>query len=278
MKANKKVIGAAGLAAILVVGGSFAYFNQTMTVNNPFDTGKYDTNVTEDFDPTDGKNWEPGATVNKDVEVNNTGKYDVLVRVKFTEKWVNKDSGVEIAQNTTGLKGDAYQTDATDGLTTGDYSVVKKTLNDANWVYNNTDGYWYYKNNLKAGGSTGIFLDAVTLLEDADMGKYVTTNYYTTATDKTTVTEYSDDVNDDATKWVKYDDNTDGSLDKAVPDGAKHSMSVTKLDANASGYGNANYTLTVTTQTVQATDAAMKDAFGLSAALPECNWILDQNK
>ena len=52
MKANKKVIGAAGLAAILVVGGSFAYFNQTMTVNNPFDTGKYDTNVTEDFNPS----------------------------------------------------------------------------------------------------------------------------------------------------------------------------------------------------------------------------------
>ena len=53
MKANKKVIGAAGLAAILVVGGSFAYFNQTMTVNNPFDTGKYDTNVTEDFNPSE---------------------------------------------------------------------------------------------------------------------------------------------------------------------------------------------------------------------------------
>ena len=73
MRKNKKIAGVAGLAAIMVIGGTFAYFNQTMTVTNPFDTGKYDTNVTEDFKPEDGDNWEPGAEVNKDVTVKNTG-------------------------------------------------------------------------------------------------------------------------------------------------------------------------------------------------------------
>lgn len=270
MKANKKVIGAAGLAAILVVGGSFAYFNQTMTVNNPFDTGKYDTNVTEDFNPEDGKNWEPGATVNKDVEVNNTGKYDVLVRVKFDEKWVNKTDS-SITKANTGMDLTTSQDNATDGLTTADGSVVKKTLaNSDKWVYNTADGYWYYKANLKASESTGKFLDAVTLLEDADMGSYITTNYYTEAEIAPEKTEIGASEAEATTKWVKYTGN--------VPATAKHNMVITSQDSTKPGYGNANYTLTITTQTVQATDAAMKAAFGLTAAPTGCTWILDQNK
>lgn len=271
MRKNKKIAGVAGLAAIMVIGGTFAYFNQTMTVTNPFDTGKYDTNVTEDFKPEDGNNWEPGAEVNKDVTVKNTGDYDVLVRVKLTEKWVNKTTSNTVAENTTGLKGNASQANATDGLTTGDYSVVEKTLDAANWVYsdpeNGGDGYWYYKTNLEAGTDTGKFLDAVKLLEDADMGKYTVTNYYTTAETKPGESAIGDDP---ATQWVAYTGN--------VPQAAKHSMAVTKQDPNATGYGNANYTLTITAQTVQATDAAMKDAFGLTAQPTGCTWNLTQNK
>lgn len=267
MRKNKKIAGVAGLAAIMVIGGTFAYFNQTMTVTNPFDTGKYDTNVSEDFKPEDGDNWEPGAEVNKDVTVKNTGDYDVLVRVKLTEKWVNKTKGNTVAENTTGLKGDASQVDAKDGLTTGDYSVVEKTLNENDWVYNDADGYWYYKTNLKAKTDTGKFLDAVKLLEDADMGKYTVTNYYTTAETKPLEGAIGDDP---ANKWVAYTGN--------VPKDAKHSMAVTTLDPKASGYANSNYTLTITAQTVQATDAAMKDAFKLTAAPAGCTWNLTQNK
>lgn len=267
MRKNKKIAGVAGLAAIMVIGGTFAYFNQTMTVTNPFDTGKYDTNVTEDFKPEEGENWEPGAEVNKDVTVKNTGDYDVLVRVKLTEKWVNKTTGNPVAENTTGLKGNASQIDATDGLTTGDYSVVEKTLNDSNWVYNDEDGFWYYKTNLEAKTDTGKFLDAVKLLENADMGKYTVTNYYTEAEEKPGEDKIGDDPE---TQWVAYTGN--------VPESAKHSMAVTKQDPNAPGYGNANYTLTITAQTVQATDAAMKDAFGLTAQPAGCSWNLTQNK
>lgn len=267
MRKNKKIAGVAGLAAIMVIGGTFAYFNQTMTVTNPFDTGKYDTNVTEDFKPEDGDNWEPGAEVNKDVTVKNTGDYDVLVRVKLTEKWVNKTTSNTVAENTTGLKGDASQVDAKDGLTTGDYSVVEKTLNENDWVYNDADGYWYYKTNLKAKKDTGKFLDAVKLMENADMGKYTVTNYYTEADDKPGEGAIGDNP---ASQWVAYTGN--------VPKTAKHSMAVTKQDPNAPGYGNADYTLTITAQTVQATDAAMKDAFKLTAAPAGCTWNLTQNK
>ena len=144
-------------------------------------------------------------------------------------------------------------------------------MNAANWVYsdpeNGGDGYWYYKTNLAAGTDTGKFLDAVKLLEDADMGNYTVTNYYTTAETKPGESAIGDDP---ATQWVAYTGN--------VPQAAKHSMAVTKQDPNATGYGNANYTLTITAQTVQATDAAMKDAFGLTAQPTGCTWNLTQNK
>lgn len=269
MQKNKKILGVAGLAAIAVVGGTFAYFNQTMTVTNPFDTGKYDTVLTEDFTPEDGENWEPGAEVNKDVTVKNTGDYDILVRVKFDEKWVNKTTGETVKENK-GMNANTYQENATDGLVEKDKSVVEKNLNENNWVYNEIDGYWYYKTNLAAKTDTGKFLDAVKLLEDADMGKYITTNYYTTADTKPAETTIGDENSDPSTCWVPYKGN--------VPEAAKHSMAVTKQDPNEPGYGNANYTLTITAQTVQATDAAMKDAFGLTSQPSGCTWNLTQNK
>lgn len=266
MRKNKKIAGVAGLAAIMVIGGTFAYFNQTMSVTNPFDTGKYDSTVTEDFKPEDGKNWEPGAEVNKDVTVKNTGDYDVLVRVKFDEKWVNKDNN-QIVKENNGLDDTTKQVDATDGLVDADDSVVAKTLNKENWVYNATDGYWYYKQNLAAGKDTGVFLDAVKLLEDADMGHYAVTNYYT----KADVKPAEDNIGTDPeTQWVAYTG--------TVPEKATHNMVVTKQDKDKTGYGNANYTLTITAQTVQATDAAMKDAFNLTSAPEGCSWNLTQNK
>lgn len=99
------------------------------------------------------------------------------------------------------------------------------------------------------------------------MGKYATTNYYTTATDKPDENAIGENP---ATQWVAYTGN--------VPEGATHNMVVTKQDPKAPGYGNANYTLTITAETVQATDAAMKDAFGLTAAPAGCEWDLTQNK
>ncbi len=231
-------------------------------VTFPDHTGKYDTTLTEDYNPSDGDNWEPGAEVNKDVTVKNTGDYDVLVRVKFSEKWANKDTK-EIFKSLDNLQEGTYQESATDGLVANDESVVKKTLNKTNWVYNSADGYWYYKTNLAAETDTDKFLDAVTLLEDADMGKYIVKNYYTSADKKPAEDEIGTDP---ATQWVEYTGN--------VPDKAKHSMAVTKQDPNASGYANADYTLTITAQTVQATEAAMKDAFGLTAQPDGCTWTL----
>lgn len=267
---NKKVLGIAGLAAVMMVGGTLAYFSQEMSIENPFDTGKYDSVIVEDFKPSDGDNWEPGATVDKKVEVKNTGDYDILVRVKFEEKWVNKVNSNWTKVNEGADVTETYQEDKEDGLIANDRSVVEKALNDTNWVYNSTDKYWYYNANLKAGQDTGEFLKAVKLLEDTDMGAYEVVNYYTTAVDRPAETEIGSSSADASTMWVRYTGN--------VPDGATHSMAVTKIKDDALGYANADYTLTITAETVQATEAAMANSWNLSSTPEGCTWNLTQNK
>lgn len=271
MRNKKKMAAAAGFAAVMVIGGTWAYFNQKAEIENPFSTGKYDSIVVEDFKPDDGDNWVPGATINKDVTVKNTGDYDLFVRVKFDEKWQDKENGTSRKENN-GMDASTYQENGTDGLVENDKSVVTKIINEANkdkWYYNADDGYWYYKYNLAAkdrvGDTTGVFLDAVQLLEDADMGLYTTTNYYTTAA-TAPGTDSDDFGTDKESKWVTYTG--------VVPSDALHSMALTRQDATKPGYGNANYTLTITVETVQATKAAMEGTFGLdSKSLPGgINW------
>ena len=194
---NKKLKAIAGLVAVAVIGGSLAYFNQTMTVENPFDTNKYSSELVETFNPGDGDDWQPGATVNKDIQVDNTGDYDVIVRVKFDETWTRKGGNSAYVTNT-GINDSTSQTDETDGLVTGDYSVVKKNLLNADkWFYNTNDGYYYYLDNLKAGQNTGTFLDSVKLIDNADMGKYEVIKYYTSADNKPADDVIGDDVLDE---------------------------------------------------------------------------------
>ncbi|SHJ30976.1 BsaA family SipW-dependent biofilm matrix protein [Hespellia stercorisuis] len=251
---NKKLAAVTGVAAIAIIGGSLAYFNQSMTVENPFDTSKYATELVEDFHPGDGDNWEPGSEVNKDIEIQNTGDYDVITRVKFDETWTRKDGTVAYVDNT-GINNTTSQTDPADGLTTDDYSVVAKNLiNSSDWFYNESDGYYYYLKPVKAGENTGKFLDSVTLLENADMGVYSTVKYYTTAETAPANTVIGTDPE---TSWAVYTGD--------VPTDAKHTRTVSNLDSDKQGYADSDYKLTITAQTVQATKDAVGDAFNLTS-------------
>lgn len=176
---KKNMIALAGLVAVCGIGGTLAYFNQTMEAENAFDTGKFGSTLVEDFKPSDGQNWEPGATVNKVVEVKNTGNLPVVVRIKMDETWVNKDKGELVKKTSTeeiGKAGDnklvnIYQEKNGDGLWADDDSVVKKEIDKSgNWIFHG--GYYYYKNELAAGAPTDAFLKSVTLIEDVDMGQY----------------------------------------------------------------------------------------------------------
>ena len=125
-----------------------------------------------------------------------------------------------------------------------DGTVVSKTLG-SDWVPGG-DGWYYYKNQITPENPESTkFLDKIQLAADADMGAFKNTKYYTTAAEKP-------DVND-LSLWTKYE----GGL----PENATFNISITEMDPNAMGYSDAEYTLKVTVQTVQATDQAVQAAF-----------------
>ncbi len=299
---KKKLIAAAGLLCAVAVGGTFAYFSQTLTATNEFDTGSYDTELVEKFKPSEGENWEPGTNVNKDVTFQNTGTLPVVVRAKFEELWESKDSEdgdsplyyIDTTENkdklAVGTPSDAqnkfenvYQSDPDDGYVGEDLddSVVFKQMNtDGGWVYNPDDGYYYYTSVLQGVGENGEIdettklLDSVTLAEIADMGYFRETKWYATTTERPA---------SDSDDWIEFATVSDASAAEGYSYVSTSEMnetleaeglsitymkSSTELVADAttgvlrSGYSNAEYTLIISAETVQATKSAVEEVFG----------------
>ena len=89
MNNNKALIALALVALIGIVGGTYAYFTSTSTLNNSFQTGTYATSVTEEFvSPT---NWVPGTVTQKKVNVTNKGTVSIVARASYTESWTAAD-------------------------------------------------------------------------------------------------------------------------------------------------------------------------------------------
>lgn len=182
---KKTKVAVAGLATVALVGGTFAIWQATTTVNNPFSTNAYSADTVEKFNPADGDDWQPGETVDKQVGAVNTGDYPVYVRMKLNETWsrdsqtfVNTDSG-ERAIDPQHLSSDkimnVFQKDPDDGAANDivDDSVVHKNgFNSSNWILGE-DGYYYYKDILDPDEVTESLITSVTLDKDADMGQYV---------------------------------------------------------------------------------------------------------
>lgn len=286
---NKKIIGVLGLASVALIGGTFAYFTQTSTIDNPFNTAKYGTIVTEEFHPEDGDKWKPGAEVNKDLYVDNTGDRDVVVRVKYEEFWSRNtvEGDPTTAKEIKSLDsrqtmGAIDQKDPEDGLIELDGTVVHKTFapeSNGKWSDLQEDGYYYYLTKLAPGTSTGKFLDKVKLDDEADIGKMVTQYYYTTAEDKPPVTDLS--------QWTILGDPQPAKGSKVTPpDGSTYTMGITGAGTDEEGnlllgYSSANYTLRITVETVQATDKAAASVFKITDESSESlkniyqNWRLD---
>lgn len=194
MKLNLKVVSVLGIAAVVAVGGTFAYYTATDTFKNPFNTESFGTSSVEVFNPADGDNWEPGVKVDKAVFGMNEGDGDVYVRVFFEEEW-SRD-GVTLTTLTSesddfapeksiqpGNGGKDDTTGLTDGkIVNGGESVVFKTLENVvgeserstpeKW-YKGSDGWYYYTSVLTKGKTTKTLLNGVQLAGDTDMGLYL---------------------------------------------------------------------------------------------------------
>lgn len=254
---NKKIVVGLGILAVAVVGGTFAYFNQTTTIDNPFSTTSFEGTTVEKFNPTDGGDWKPGAEVDKTVTAKNTGEGDVWVRVRFDEEWANANIkiGSESDQFRPTSVSNSLQLDATDGKTAGDGSVVYKNIDDADWTVG-SDGWYYYKETLAAGQTTNSLMDSVTLCNNTDMGKYNESSYYKIV-EKDTQEPAFDDT------WTQYTGELKDALAKLPQDQVKgkdvYTNALKQLDKTLKGYASDNYTLSITTQFVQA-DAQAADA------------------
>ncbi|MDR2715353.1 MAG: hypothetical protein LBB46_01215 [Coriobacteriaceae bacterium] len=104
--------------------------------------------IVEEYDRA--YNAYPGATVDKVVNVMNTGESDIVVRVKVEKLW---GEAVQDANLNTSKGSPA--TDAAAGLS-APYPTDNITIsyNDTWWLYDETDGYFYYKGVLRPGETT----------------------------------------------------------------------------------------------------------------------------
>ena len=240
----------AGLLALVLVGGTWAYYHNEGSLENKLRTkAPGGEQLVEEFTPE--IEWEVGTEITKKASVENKSEVDLVVRVKMNEVWTLAD-GTTVAQNSkddTNFIDGKGQVDPADGSTTGDGSVVTKKTTSTNWVYNSADGYWYYNAILTAGASTDNFLESITLDSATDMGLKGTIKYYTTM-----ATRPGTDVptGNPATGWA--------TLTGDMPAGTTFSRSVSSVDAAKAGYAGADYSLFLTYETYQATTDAIDEA------------------
>lgn len=248
MKKRNKVKAIAGLLALTLVVGTLAYFAKTMSIDNPFSTKKYGGETVEKFTPE--KEWEPGGQVTKEVQAKNTGDYDLYVRVKFDEKW--ERNGQEIGGTAlSSANADKFFPESANSCVEGGSSVYKNLIGaqtGGDWV-DGKDGYFYYKTTLKPGQMTSQLMNYVTLCKDADMGNYEVSEMKYALVDK--VKSAADLTDKDYTL-------TEEQVPAKIPvDKVLYQKKVVSLDEKNAGLAGADYTLTITTEILQANaDAA----------------------
>lgn len=291
MKGKKKALALAGVGALTLVGGTFAYYTAAQTFNNPFDTTNYGTSSVEKFNPSEGHDWKPGVEVDKKVFATNTGDGEVWVRVKLDEKWMrDNDTFIAFASGETNFNpasevaGDHQpDLDADDGRLGNEDGLVNKTAGEGSVVYkkfvtdnivdeaNNTtakkwylkDGYYYYTSALVKNESTDTLLDSVTLCSDTDMGRFDENTYYKVVDKGTSAPTF------DASEWTLGECDFDASLKGKTDDQNYqekygkyldkdvYTYKENKLNEQMQGYANAGYELDITVEFVQAdADAA----------------------
>lgn len=284
MKGKKKALALAGVGALTLVGGTFAYYTAAQTFNNQFSVTNYGTSSVEKFNPSDGHDWKPGVEVEKKVFATNTGDGEVWVRVKFDEKWMRDgEDFITFASGDTKFNPESevagdHQPDLdandgrlgdVDGLVNkdeGEGSVVFKKFSNVVDEANNTtaekwylkDGYYYYTSALTKGKSTDTLLNSVTLCDDADMGRFDENTYYKVVGKGESAPDF------DASKWTQGECDFDASLKghpekedyetkyAAYLDKDVYTYKENKLNEEKQGYANASYELDITVEFVQA--------------------------
>lgn len=126
LKQHKRVVIVSLLLICLTVGISLALFNdKTDILKNTFRIGNVETDITEDKPITP----ESADSISKKPTIKNTGTTSALVRVRITlspDDIVNKFN-------------------------------IRTDINTSNWIYNEKDGFYYYKYLLEPNSTIDVF-------------------------------------------------------------------------------------------------------------------------
>ena len=168
-----------GISLFTILGGTLAYFTTSDTINNVFNTSKYGTQIVEEFESPN--EWTPGTTIDKEVNIKNTGSINIAVRAKFEERWVNAN-GSEIS------------------LVDSNGNIASIIHFNDGWTKDN-DGYYYYgtKDNLtklQPNSTSNSFISGVTFNSniEASLNK-------TVSSDGQTITYESSGIGYDGAKY-----------------------------------------------------------------------------
>ena len=148
MKNKRALVGIAMLALVVLIGGTFAYFRMTWEKENEFKLGGFESKISETF--TSPSDWTPCTETPKVVKVTNDGSIALAARVKIQEqRWDKLDDSRQNVTGTLPLK-----------VNNEDIAVLG-LANTSDWVLN-SDGYYYYQNDIAAGSSSSNFIESVT--------------------------------------------------------------------------------------------------------------------
>ncbi len=144
-KKNIFVIGAIGVAFLIGISGTYAYFSDFFTINNEFTVNStYGVDLIEKFEsPT---NWTPGQEVTKEVSVKNNGNINAVVRLSINEQWLSGTEELSLVNDN------------------NEKFAIINFPNLNSWI--KIGDYYYYNKVLKPNDETNLFIDKVTLNEN----------------------------------------------------------------------------------------------------------------
>ncbi len=270
---KKSILALVSLLAVTAIGGTYAYFSQDLYAANEFQTGKYDTDITEEFIPP--SDWQPGVTVDKKVQIKNSGNVDVAAVAKLTESCVRREdiTITEYYTETDGTMGKREVPLNTPGSREGDRLSTVFTPKDS--AGNDMKQEEVAIKNFGAGGSVVMFDSSLTTEKEYDSrykDKWVCLRKEVSADDESEATvpvyyflyaglieggQTTAPLLESVTMNPKLESTvTNTKLVADVDENGKNRYTFTAASSEY-GYDSVHYKLNVKAKTVQATTAAI---------------------
>ena len=197
MKSKKSLLVILLILVIGVVGLTLAYFANSSSVDNIFNTQPYGTTVEEVF--TAPSNWLPGDTTSKTLTATNTGNVDEAVRIRLNESWKTSNNGT--LNGWIHADGTKSTHTTNDELTTDERVAIINFDNLSDWTYSN--GYYYYNYKLAPNETTSSLIKSVTFNPKTKLDDTCVTT--TNGSTKTITCNSSGDDYDNGTYTLTFD-------------------------------------------------------------------------